>query len=281
MSSKDVGPNIRSIELCDLEPRTEYEVELSVVTVNKTYRSPKIGFISPSDDHITTRTRPEKSDVYEKYLNVYNCSDLPQPIAAFGGRRAYRGGVGVGYVSSKGPIVYRLDEIAIVVFVLCFWMAVIFLFCNKWGKIRHLEPYQPQYQPETPFQSPVYSIHGKPQRMNTCNSNSYPPFFTSRVNIQSFERQRTFSQGSKIGSLCHYASAYIYPPSLGNRQRVNSVFVGMSSPVHNVDVEASPLKRKYKSAEDIKMYSFKNKFYDNQKRASQTNLSHFHPYFRQ
>lgn len=39
----------------------------------------------------------------------------------------------------------KLDEAIIVIFVLCFWMGVIALFCNKWGKIRHLEPYHPDY----------------------------------------------------------------------------------------------------------------------------------------
>ena len=39
----------------------------------------------------------------------------------------------------------KLDEAIIVIFVLCFWMGVIGLFCNKWGKIRHLEPYHPDY----------------------------------------------------------------------------------------------------------------------------------------
>ncbi|XP_064482265.1 uncharacterized protein LOC135395023 [Ornithodoros turicata] len=44
------------------------------------------------------------------------------------------------------PLVVRDEEIVIVVLVLIVWLAVILLFFNKWGKIRMLEPYQPQYQ---------------------------------------------------------------------------------------------------------------------------------------
>ncbi|RWS10684.1 Phosphorylated CTD-interacting factor-like protein [Dinothrombium tinctorium] len=250
--SRELDPKTRSVELCDLDPKTEYQVELSVIAGNKTYKNPIIGFISPSDE-----------------MHVY-------------GRRGMRG-MTHGYAARGGPVVYRLDEIAIVVFVLCFWMAVIFLFCNKWGKIRHLEPYQPQYQPETPFQSPVYSIHNsKPTRMNTCTSSNYPPFFAtmnaSRINMHSFERQRTMSAGSKIGSLYHCASACIYQTPLPNRPRVNSVIVNMS-PSFIQNGHDCPLKRKFKSAEDIEMYSFKQRL-DNQKRLSHTNLMQFHPYFR-
>lgn len=98
----------------------------------------------------------------------------------------------------------RLDETVILVFVLCFWMGVIALFCNKWGKIRHLEPYHPEYKEAepTPFPSPVYSIHPKPSRMNTCTSSNAPNSFAAvnpRMNFSSFDHQRrTFSQGSRL-----------------------------------------------------------------------------------
>ncbi|CAM1311896.1 Uncharacterised protein g5830 [Pycnogonum litorale] len=41
----------------------------------------------------------------------------------------------------------RNEEIFIVTGVLIFWFIVIALFINKWGKIRMLEPYQPDYKP--------------------------------------------------------------------------------------------------------------------------------------
>lgn len=113
-----------------------------------------------------------------------------------------------------------MDEAVIVIFVLCFWMAVIALFCNKWGKIRHLEPYHPEYKEEPepePFPSPVYSIHPKPSRMNTCTSSNVGPTYAiaqiqqgSRMNLSSIDRRRTCSQGSRFGSLYHCGSTCVY-----------------------------------------------------------------------
>lgn len=123
---------------------------------------------------------------------------------------------------SKG-ISIKMDEAVIVIFVLCFWMGVIALFCNKWGKIRHLEPFHPDYKepdPE-PFPSPVYSIHPKgPSRMNTCTSSNVGPTYAvaqipgSRLNL-SFERRRTCSQGSRLGSLYHGSTSMFPGPAFG------------------------------------------------------------------
>lgn len=60
-------------------------------------------------------------------------------------------GSGGGSLAAAARPVVRDEEIVIVVLVLSVWLAVILLFFNKWGKIRMLEPYQPQYQePESP-----------------------------------------------------------------------------------------------------------------------------------
>lgn len=51
----------------------------------------------------------------------------------------------------------REEEVVIVVLVLAVWVFVIVLFFNKWGKIRMLEPYQPQYH--------SHPIISKPSRL--------------------------------------------------------------------------------------------------------------------
>lgn len=62
---------------------------------------------------------------------------------------------GRGVPPATRPVV-RDEEIVIVVLVLSVWLAVILLFFNKWGKIRMLEPYQPQYQ--EPPSPPVLQV---------------------------------------------------------------------------------------------------------------------------
>jgi len=175
----------------------------------------------------------------------------------------------------RKPALVRTDEAVIVFLVLCFWMAVIAMFCHKWGKIRHLEPYQPQYHAEepTPFPSPVYSIHPKPVRSNTYRTSAQLPGQFSmaahsrlNMNTMSFDgRRRTYSQGSRMfgcgGSLAgqkplfHYASACVYQhhSPTQSRKRMNSLFAGCSNHNHRNSLLPEPLlKRKIKSAEDIK-----------------------------
>lgn len=138
------------------------------------------------------------------------------------------------------------------VLVIIAWIGCIFVFFNKWGKIRMLEPYQPQYK-ET-FDNSIHSLHPKPSRMNTCTS--VPP------NMISIE-----SRGSLIGDrelLMHQhrltESGQLYQCASGSgyhdpayRPRLNSVFVG--TPFAHRDSlfpEHPSLPRKVKSAEDLK-----------------------------
>ncbi|XP_047736119.1 serine/arginine repetitive matrix protein 2-like [Hyalella azteca] len=48
-----------------------------------------------------------------------------------------------------GPRVVRVEEVSLIVLVLALWMVAILLFVHRWGKIRMLEPYQPEYKPIT------------------------------------------------------------------------------------------------------------------------------------
>lgn len=47
-----------------------------------------------------------------------------------------------------GGATVKLDEVAIVVFVLFAWFGVICLFIKKWGKIRAIEPCQSYFAPD-------------------------------------------------------------------------------------------------------------------------------------
>ncbi|XP_064091733.1 uncharacterized protein LOC135205284 isoform X2 [Macrobrachium nipponense] len=47
---------------------------------------------------------------------------------------------------AQAPVV-RAEEITLVLLVLLLWIVAIILFVHRWGKIRMLEPYQPEYKP--------------------------------------------------------------------------------------------------------------------------------------
>ncbi|XP_042885727.1 uncharacterized protein LOC122261942 [Penaeus japonicus] len=50
-------------------------------------------------------------------------------------------------VTDSGPTVVRAEEVTLVLLVLVLWAVAILLFFHRWGKIRMLEPYQPEYKP--------------------------------------------------------------------------------------------------------------------------------------
>ncbi|XP_069192377.1 uncharacterized protein [Procambarus clarkii] len=50
-------------------------------------------------------------------------------------------------VTEAGPSLVRAEEVTLVVLVLVLWGVAILLFFHRWGKIRMLEPYQPEYKP--------------------------------------------------------------------------------------------------------------------------------------
>ncbi|CAN8006992.1 unnamed protein product, partial [Ixodes hexagonus] len=129
--------------------------------------------------------------------------------------------------SSSRPVV-RDEEIVIVVLVLTVWVAVILLFFNKWGKIRMLEPYQPQYQREPQF--------------STSSSLGPPPVLLKTTGAVERELRRLSSVASNyyVGGVTAAGGA-----SRLHRIRQNSVFVGSQ-------ILVAPLPRRYKSAEDIK-----------------------------
>lgn len=116
----------------------------------------------------------------------------------------------------------REEEVVIVVLVLAVWVFVIVLFFNKWGKIRMLEPYQPQYH--------SHPIISKPSRLPL--NDALAPL--ERFNME-FGAASTPYHLSKM------------------RPRQNSVFVGSPYRSRSGSVLSEPrMPRKVKSAEDLK-----------------------------
>ncbi|XP_076370592.1 fibronectin type III domain-containing protein 5b-like [Tachypleus tridentatus] len=118
----------------------------------------------------------------------------------------------------------REEEIVIVVLVLAVWVAVILVFFNKWGKIRMLEPYQPDYR------SPLY----KSTRVSLVEPILEELPRESRVALSGQPRQNSIIMSSTY-----------------SRLRQNSVFIG-STYNRTTMMAESGVPRKVKSAEDIK-----------------------------
>lgn len=77
----------------------------------------------------------------------------------------------------QGVYHVRGIEVGIVCLVLVVWVAAIALFFNRWGKIRMLLPYQPDYKDSQ------LKVPGTCQTTNhtTCQQNSTNPFCCSQV----------------------------------------------------------------------------------------------------
>nr|XP_042902018.1 uncharacterized protein LOC107448847 [Parasteatoda tepidariorum] len=118
--------------------------------------------------------------------------------------------------------IVREEEVVIVVLVLVVWVCVIVLFFNKWGKIRMLEPYQPQYH--------SHPVIAKPSRLPL--NDALAPL--ERFNLEFGDAPTPFL----INTM---------------RPRQNSVFVYSPYRSRSGSVLSEPrMPRKVKSAEDIK-----------------------------
>ncbi|XP_037276248.2 uncharacterized protein LOC119169238 [Rhipicephalus microplus] len=190
----------RSVLLERLQPEAEYVVRVfaspSLATrANRTTDAPVglVRFVAPGTAATATAAA--------------NGSSSGNNSSSSGGSRS-------GLVSARSVVV-RDEEIVIVVLVLSVWLAVILLFFNKWGKIRMLEPYQPQYHEQLEPPS--------------------PPVLQVKSAVLERELRRLSSNANGSGAAALHRL---------HRLRHNSVFVGSQILV--------PLSRRTKSAEDIK-----------------------------
>nr|XP_037276248.1 uncharacterized protein LOC119169238 [Rhipicephalus microplus] len=195
----------RSVLLERLQPEAEYVVRVfaraspSLATrANRTTDAPVglVRFVAPGTAATATAAAANGSS-----------SGNNNSSSSSGGSRG-------GLVSARSVVV-RDEEIVIVVLVLSVWLAVILLFFNKWGKIRMLEPYQPQYHEQLEPPS--------------------PPVLQVKSAVLERELRRLSSNANGSGAAALHRL---------HRLRHNSVFVGSQILV--------PLSRRTKSAEDIK-----------------------------
>ncbi|XP_012216831.1 uncharacterized protein [Linepithema humile] len=130
-----VAGNSEAVTLSGLRADTQYQLVVTAVRAGKKFRSRPIVFrtlgkLYPSPSSRSQVTEPPRTSPQQD--NTVTGGPLPPPPP-----------------SSQQPQPYiqiRGVEVGIVVLVLIVWAGAIALFFNRWGKIRMLLPYQPDYK---------------------------------------------------------------------------------------------------------------------------------------
>ncbi|XP_071856875.1 uncharacterized protein isoform X2 [Bombus fervidus] len=117
----EVAGNSEAVTLSGLRADTQYQLVVTAVRAGKRFRSRPIVFRTLEPPR--TSFPPEQAITGGPLPPPPPSSQQPQP-----------------YIQVRGV------EVGIVVLVLIFWAGAIALFFNRWGKIRMLLPYQPDYK---------------------------------------------------------------------------------------------------------------------------------------
>ncbi|XP_054288586.1 uncharacterized protein LOC129004162 isoform X2 [Macrosteles quadrilineatus] len=144
-----VAGNSDSVTLSGLMADTQYQITVTAVRDGKKYKSRPIVF--------RTLELPRTNEV-----------QITPPGVRGGGPR------GVPPLTNMPPtyIQVRGVEVGIVVLVLMVWVAAIILFFNRWGKIRMLLPYQPDYK-ETQLKVPGTGACAAAQACQSTQGNTF------------------------------------------------------------------------------------------------------------
>ncbi|XP_058178101.1 uncharacterized protein LOC131294073 [Anopheles ziemanni] len=141
-----VAGNRDAVTLGGLTPDTQYQLTVAAVWNGKKYRSRPIVFRTlepPKTSHPLDPGSPAGSSGPPNSPHA----DTAPSLSGFGIFNDEFGNMSVNSTSRELPTI-RGVEIGIVVLVLIVWAGAIALFFNRWGKIRMLLPYQPDYKQE-------------------------------------------------------------------------------------------------------------------------------------
>ncbi|XP_054289038.1 uncharacterized protein LOC129004468 [Macrosteles quadrilineatus] len=173
-----VAGNSDSVTLSGLMADTQYQITVTAVRDGKKYKSRPIVF--------RTLELPRTNEV-----------QITPPGVRGGGPR------GVPPLTNMPPtyIQVRGVEVGIVVLVLMVWVAAIILFFNRWGKIRMLLPYQPDYK-ETQLKVTKVTASEVPgtgacAAAQACQSTQGNTFCCSQICSCPICSKRKFSCGGK------------------------------------------------------------------------------------
>lgn len=187
----EVSCTERNVSLDPLLPNQQYVLQVSSLSASGVKNSSSsVYFVSPSNESsnpqfvapFPRKTRGKFRHLQNQYPYSHYDSEIELPFI-------------------------KLDEAVIVVFVLCFWFVVIVVFCHKWGAIRHLEPYHPDFHkrestdtevivdPFSSFSAPHYNPKLQ-SRMNTLNNG--PNNSGSVSNFASLETNPGINLGDRV-----------------------------------------------------------------------------------
>ncbi|XP_044733638.1 uncharacterized protein LOC123296241 [Chrysoperla carnea] len=243
-----VAGNSEAVTLNGLKADTQYQVTVAAVFNGKKYRSRPIVFRTLEPPH----TSPHQ-DVGAASLpgsgNPSSDGSSSDHHNSFGGTFALGG---PPHLSPPNPNSFtepeeftnvRGVEIGIVLLVLLVWVAAIVLFFNRWGKIRMLLPYQPDYKEQLKVPGTGVCAAAQATANPTCNGNHTQ----SHVCPQTFHRS-----SAQIDVDCWAGSSRRYRP------RINSaIFISNSGPGFETGEflrrhgSSSKLCRKAQSEENI------------------------------
>ncbi|XP_057663967.1 uncharacterized protein LOC130898585 isoform X2 [Diorhabda carinulata] len=134
-----VAGNSDAVTLSGLKADTQYQVTVAAVWGGKKYRSRPIVFRTLEPP----RTSPQQDQMAAAFSTA-------EPTVTTSTGKDNKSGQSpadlVEYPQASSTV--RGVEIGIVLLVLFVWIAAIALFFNRWGKIRMLLPYQPDYKQE-------------------------------------------------------------------------------------------------------------------------------------
>jgi hypothetical protein len=178
----EVPPSERNATLDHLDPSREYFLQVVAVSFLGTMNESRpVLFVSPANDSANNPPNPYFGR-YPGYGYARKVPKFRQRVGIHNTGNPYASPYDSHDHNLELPFI-KIDEAIIVTVVLCVWFSIIVLFCNKWGKIRHLEPYQPDYHkrestdtevivdPFSSFSATHYNPQSKhPSRMNTLNT---------------------------------------------------------------------------------------------------------------
>ncbi|XP_076266694.1 uncharacterized protein LOC143200173 isoform X2 [Rhynchophorus ferrugineus] len=141
-----VAGNSDAVTLSNLKPDTQYQLTVAAVWAGRKYRSRPIVFRTLE---LYCLAEPPRSSPQQDSMAVVagagattiNPTDPPTTKEPY-----TEDDIPVEYPQTSSTV--RGVEIGIVLLVLVVWIAAIALFFNRWGKIRMLLPYQPDYKQE-------------------------------------------------------------------------------------------------------------------------------------
>ncbi|XP_017779171.1 PREDICTED: uncharacterized protein LOC108564579 isoform X2 [Nicrophorus vespilloides] len=219
-----VAGNSDAVTLSGLKADTQYQLTVAAVWGGRKYRSRPIVF----------RTlEPPRTSPQQDVMGVSATSESPP--------REFSDPPDVEYPQTSSTV--RGVEIGIVLIVLLVWVAAIALFFNRWGKIRMLLPYQPDYKQEQLKVPGTAACAAAVAAGNTCNHHSGElctqiPDNLETKNVPSYEAPRTdhlprmnstqfpFRNEARILSHIHTPST-----TRRSRPRLNSaIFTSYSGP---------------------------------------------------